>query len=222
MKASGSSIGVFRGLVVVGILLGAVGCSGPASGGAGGREIGAGKTMEVAREAVETETPGFSEHDEIVAEPGLTSLARTTPIAEWVALAFEAVDDASVQAIIAMAVLGHERAFFMEVLARAANETRDVGAAVRGAAAGLAWAGGTAEASIGVREIWARECCMRRSFLAEGLLGLVDGLEGRGAVSVQETATALSLGELSEHRDPAVAAAAREALRFFTVEEPGN
>jgi len=59
---------------------------------------------------------------------------------------------------------------------------------------------------------------MRRGFLAEGLRGVVEGLEARFAEPVREAGTALSLEEFSAHADPDVAAAARAAGLYFTVE----
>jgi hypothetical protein len=115
-------------------------------------------------------------------------------------------------------VAGRERGYFLVVLERAANETRDVSSVVRGAARGLSEKGGTAGAAVVVREIWARECCMRRGFLAAGLLGLVEGLEARYAGPVQDVETATMLETLAGHVDPDVAATARMALPYFMQE----
>jgi hypothetical protein len=116
------------------------------------------------------------------------------------------------------AIAGRERGFFLEVLERSAKETRDVSGVVRGAARGLSEQGGTAGALVVVRELWARECCMRRGFLAAGLFGLVEGLEARYAEPVSDVGTATMLEALAGHVDPDVAAAARSAIPYFMRE----
>ncbi len=106
-------------------------------------------------------------------------------------------------------------AIFFLFLALVNNRER-----VQNAARVLVATGGKAGAAVVVRELWARECCMRRSFLAAGLWGVVDGLEARSAMTVQDAGTAISLGELADHADPDVAKAAGKARRYFTVEPP--
>jgi hypothetical protein len=116
------------------------------------------------------------------------------------------------------AIAGRERGFFLEVLERAAKEARDVSGVVRGAARGLSERGGASGGLVVVRELWARECCMRRGFLAAGLLGLVEGLEARYAEPVADAGTATMLEALAGHVDPDVAAAARKAIPYFIRE----
>jgi hypothetical protein len=136
------------------------------------------------------------------------------PVSAWATRALDGTSEAQVME----AVRGRERGYFLEVLERVAKEPRDVSGVVRSAARALSEQGGTAGAVVVVRELWARECCMRRGFLAAGLLGLVEGLEARYAEPVEDVGTATMLDALAAHVDSEVAAAARMAVPYFMRE----
>ncbi len=139
-------------------------------------------------------------------------------VEEWVDWAFDRVGEEHGQEEVLAGVQGRERAFFEEVLGRAAKEGRDVGVAVRSAALGLVLAEGTEGAAVVVREVWARACCMRRSFLAAGLEGMAEGLALVDSAPVVDGASAAALLELSSNIDPMVAGAAAGALCYFWPE----
>lgn len=138
---------------------------------------------------------------------------------EWVDWAFDRVGEEHGQEEVLAGVQGRERAFFEEVLGRAAKEGRDVGVAVRSAALGLVLAEGTGGAAVVVREVWARACCMRRSFLAAGLEGMAEGLALLDSAPVVDGASAGALLELSSNADPLVADAAAGVLCYFWPEQ---
>ncbi len=179
--------------VLVGLMLGA-GCAGPKAG-------------------FEGTSPGRADP---AGRSGTAAAAPEEAISYWVRRAL----DGATPDEIARGTRRREQAYFLELLGQLANETKDVGPVVRHAARALVLTGGTPGAAVVVRELWARECCMRRSFLAAGLWGVVDGLEALSAMPVQEAATAISLGELVGHADPEVGKAAGKAGRYFTVEPP--
>gem|GEM_PF-2800551 len=193
----------FRGSTgwMVPVLLAGSGCAGPS--GKAPRVLGTGAR------------PSATDPS-IVARGGISppATAEAISVSTWATRALEGAREEEVLE----GIRGHEREYFLEVLQRVAKETREVGAVVRGAARCLSERGGTGGAVVVVRELWARECCMRRGFLAEGLRGVVEGLEARFAEPVREAGTALSLEEFSGHADPDVAAAARAAGLYFTVE----
>lgn len=159
-----------------------------------------------------------------IASPAVSSesthqaTSKTRSVAGWASEALDHAGEPGYQLEVVKAVQGREREYFDEVLARVAKESRDVGAVLRHAARGLSARSGLPGAAVVVRELWARECCMRRGFLSEGLLGVVDGLVDQKAVRVQDAATALRLAELADHQDPLVAAAARKVLPYFSVD----
>ena len=143
----------------------------------------------------------------------------TPTVAEWASIAFGGMDEAGTQARVSAGTRGIESAFFMEVFGRLARETRDVGPVVRMAARNWVLRDKTAAAKV-VSEVWARECCLRRSFLVEALEGVRLGMDGaRPGIggSVEDASTALKLAELSEHPDDGVARAARVLESRFSM-----
>ena len=147
------------------------------------------------------------------------SLGRES-VSNRVVRGFDMARDPEGLASVFAAARGQESDFFLEALRRSANETRDVGIVLHGAARDLVLAEGRAGAEVVVRELWGRECCLRRSFLAEGLAGMSLGLEMRGDAVGFEPESVRRLEELSLHADPGVAAAAREALSGIRGEVP--
>jgi len=145
--------------------------------------------------------------------------AGSPTLAEWVSIAFGAVGDAGTEARVSAGTQGNESDFFMEVVGRLARETRDVGPVVRWAARNWVMRDDTAAAKV-VTEVWARECCLRRSFVVEALDGVLSGMDGTesgGDIPVVDASTALKLAELSEHADAGVARAARALGRRFSM-----
>ncbi|MGE3308910.1 MAG: hypothetical protein AB7O66_03000 [Limisphaerales bacterium] len=119
----------------------------------------------------------------------------------------------------APALRGREQEFFLELLARLVGETREVDEVIREAARRLAVLDAGRGGVVVARELWARECCMRRSYLAGGLRGLADGLGEVAPGGILDAGAALMLGELAEHPDVGVAEAARAARGYFRTGE---
>jgi hypothetical protein len=129
--------------------------------------------------------------------------------------ALEHAHDAQVRRSTLQAAAGSEFEYFKLLLPRAQKASQDVGAVLKEAAEAVGMEDDPAAHGALIREIAAYECCMRRSFLAASLRGLIDGLQARGASPIEDSGAAQRLSDLALSPDLELAEAARKAAAFF-------
>lgn len=120
------------------------------------------------------------------------------------------------RAALVAAGAGREFEVFALLLARSANESREVGPVLGWAAARVGQVRRPGDLLSMARELQHRECCLRRSFLAASLEGLARGLADPPVATAVASETLARFAELSVHADAGVAAGAREVLVWLT------
>jgi hypothetical protein len=169
-------------------------------------------------EAESVAAPGPATAPPSLVESIFTLASERSPegLSAMVTAALEHPADPEVRSAVVAAAGERQFALFKLLLSRAVKEPRDIRILLENAAGAVGQRNRKAEIESAVCEIANRECCLRRSFLAAALNGLVEGSETTGDPAVLGADGSGCLDRLLAHPDAELAAAARRAQAHFT------
>jgi hypothetical protein len=123
--------------------------------------------------------------------------------------------DVEVRRSTLQAAAGSEFEYFKLLLQRAQKVSHDVGPVLEESGEAVGFRDDPGERGAFIREVAVYECCMRRSFLAASLRGLVGGLKASGASPIEDSDARQRLMGLAQSTDLELAEAARTTAPFF-------